>query len=189
MIRKPIAITVDTTAIEFHNPFLKIFTEMVKKGVIEIYVDNYQFIEKCKWDDIKKRDEIIEWINRYTKTPIEAFSLAEGAEFPAEINLGLEKEQKIELKVRKIHSPEVKSLEFCKLSKFVDFRILTTHIKNSRDYFVTNNTKDFIDYGKQKNKRREQFESAFPGLKIRKLDMQFIDELRENISKDCLYLE
>ena len=83
--------------------------------------------------------------------------------------------------MRKIHSQEVKSLEFCKLSKFVDFRILTQHIKNGRDYFVTNNSKDFINFGKEKDKRRKQFENEFQGIKIRMLNEEFIEELENKI--------
>jgi len=49
------------------------------------------------------------------------------------------------------------------------------------NFFVTNNSKDFIDFGKQKNKRRKQFESAFPGLKIRRLDAEFVKELKKEI--------
>ncbi len=179
MTKKP-TITLDTNTINLDNPVLKILTEMVKKGVIEIYVDDYQFIEICKWNN-KKRDNIIEWVNRYTKTPIEAFSLAEEVKFPAEINSGLDKEQNIELQVRQIHSSEVKSLEFCKLSKYVDFRILTTHIKNGRAYFVTNNSRDYIDFGKEKDKKRKQFENKFQGISIRELNIKFIDDLKKLI--------
>lgn len=181
MAKKPITITLDTSTIDLNNPCLKILTEMAERDIIEIYTDGYQFIEKCNWRDVKKRNEVTEWIHRHTKTPIEAFPLAEGAEFPVEVNSILKKEQEIELKVRKIHSQEVKSLEFCKLSKFVDFRILTQHIKNGRDYFVTNNSKDFINFGKEKDKRRKQFENEFQGIKIRMLNEEFIEELENKI--------
>lgn len=188
MTKKQIRLTLDTSAIDLQNPCLKTLTEMQKNGAIEIYIENYQCIEKCQWHDSENKDKTIEWINRYTKTPIEAFLLAEGAEFPNKVNLELETEQKIELKVRRIHSPEVQTLECCKLSKYTDFRILTAHIKNCRDYFITNNSKDFINFGKQKNERRKQFESTFVGLKIRQLNSEVIEELKKEISNRVVIL-
>ena len=73
MAKKPITITLDTSTIDLNNPCLKILTEMAERDIIEIYTDGYQFIEKCNWRDVKKRNEVTEWIHRHTKTPIEYF--------------------------------------------------------------------------------------------------------------------
>jgi len=58
------------------------------------------------------------------------------------------------------------------MNKWTDWKILTFHILNKRDYFVTKDERGYIKDG-----RKEKFESTF-NIKIRKLDDKFISELK-----------
>ena len=93
-------------------------------------------------------------------------------------------------KVRAIHSPEFRGDKFKNLNdlspekqynKSNDWQLLSRHIYHNRDFFVTNDKSGFIREGKNdtEDKKKKRFESEFGGLKIRKLNGNFIKELKE----------
>lgn len=58
-------------------------------------------------------------------------------------------------------------------SHFNDLQILASHIMKRRDFFITQNSNDFMTKGK-----KEKLEKKISGLKIRLMDDQLIKELK-----------
>ena len=94
----------------------------------------------------------------------------------------MEENKKVFGKVRGIHSPEYSGESFFKtlskgkqISMWNDWSILTYHILNRRDFFVTMDKRGFINNGK-----KEKFEEEFKehGLRIMELNEEFIKELK-----------
>ena len=51
---------------------------------------------------------------------------------------------------------------------------------NSYDYFITKNTRDFINKGKELGVKQKEFEEEF-NIKVRELDECFIEELKNTV--------
>lgn len=85
-------------------------------------------------------------------------------------------EKEIEKRVKKVLFKHNSSENLIEENDHIDCRLLTLHIATKGDYFVTNNTKDFIRLGKRDIKA--ELENEFPGLKIRELNETFINELK-----------
>lgn len=192
-----IKITLDTCAIELENPIINELMNFREQGLVKLFVEIYSELEKEKWTNIK-READLHWITRYCHQDPGAFTLPPNVDIVRAIENArgytFEDEINTDLKIRKIHSPEIKNIGSLPpgksgLGKYSDWQILTNHIMNKRDYFLTKNTRDFINKGRQMGLRRKLLENQFPGLKIREPDQEFIKEIKEELKKRNLNKE
>jgi len=176
-----ITITLDTSCLDLRYPELHELKELKDKSQIELWMELDTEYEKEQWENIGIKNEVLLWMYSNVRCEKYAYEIPEGRTLEDVEPFGLSEFEEIYKKVRAIHSPEfkrLKRLEFLKTSKkrinkHIDWTILTLHILRKRDFFVTKDSKGFINNGK-----KEKFETEF-GIQIRKLDQKFIDELKE----------
>ncbi|MDD5132973.1 MAG: hypothetical protein PHD81_03435 [Candidatus Nanoarchaeia archaeon] len=186
-----IKITLDTSVIDPNNLIIKQLVEWRDKKVVKIYVELHSVLEIENWKN-KKREEKLLWIERFGHQDKEVFEIPEGMDVISTIEKGrgftFDQENKTELGVRSVHSPETKRLSDLPpgkkgLSKYVDWQIFTSHIMHKRDFFVTKNTREFIHLGKQLGVRLKRYESLFKNIKIREPNESLINEIKKELDK------
>ncbi len=189
-----IKVTLDTNVIDPDNPIIKKLERYESKGVLRFYCDWEVIFEKQNLKTIDSREKALNWIDLHCAREKGAHFLPYSSDPKRIIKLieqtqgwTFDEENESESKIRKIHSPEVKDIgkfdQKSLLNKNNDWKILLHHVMNRRDFFVTNNTRDFINFGKEIGERLSQFDKSFPGIKIVCLDEKFIEKIDEEIKK------
>lgn len=190
-------ITLDTCCYDARCYYAEVkeLKKLHEKGEIEVWVDHIAYFEKEQYAPSNKESYIkhckdMAMIHGFNHKDIYMQEIPEDKTIDEVLSYDQVKYDEISKKVRAIHSPEfrgdksknLKDLSLKKQNnKWNDWRLLSRHIYHNRDFFVTNDESGFIREGKNdtEDKKKKKFESEFGGLKIRKLNGNFIKELKE----------
>ena len=174
-----IDITFDTSCYDKESK--KLFDELrnlQKQGKIKMWHEGYSEIETERWISPNNSD-VKELFRTHSDRKIEAFhipvSIAEDMPkvskyFDEQLGYTSKELNDAHTIIDDILHPEGFGGKTA-INKYLDGKILAKHIVRKRNYFVTKD-KGFI-----KNDRKEKLEKQFPGLKIRLLNKDLIEEL------------
>lgn len=176
-------ITLDTSCMDKSSlRLLHKLKNLEKQDIIDIQHNVYAEIETNRWisDDKSKVQKTVNEVSKAILTaasiPLEAQKNSEKTVEYLEKHRGYSVNQliKIESRVLNVLFPQGFHKNDIK-SDYIDIRMLSEHIAGKRDIFVTKNKKHFITGG-----RKEKLEQEFPGLKIRFLNEELIEELKSD---------
>jgi len=179
---KIIELTLDTCCYSKKTESLvRDLKELEKQGLIHLYYERWSKTEMDNWKGPAK-PSIIHLMNVTSKCKNDACAI------PAEIEGDINKKWEHLEKIRGFSSKEKKEI-FTKVNKIInpagldgkkmlnkygDARILAYHILRNRDIFVTLDEIAFFHNGKNRI-----LEEEFPRLKIRMLNNELINEIKE----------
>jgi len=190
-----ITVTLDTNC--FDKKCNKELTELRKlhaEKKIEVLVYLNAYLEKKQYKASEKESRIKHCRDMASmagfKLEIYAKEIPDNKTIDEVLAYDKEKYNEIFKKVRKIHSPEYRGDKFKtfkdlslekKINKLNDWQMLARHIYQNRNFFVTNDERGFIRENRKdtQDKRKKRFESEFSDLKIRRLNAEFIEELKD----------
>lgn len=178
-----ISVTLDNSCFDKTSfPLIKELIKLKRNNLIGLWIEGLTRLELERWkgfEDLGVKDLLDIDIN----LKYEAFHMPlEVAEDPIKLIQYSEQQAGYKLKDlneihisidRIIHSEGFGGKK--DINKYVDGKILAKHIIRNRTFFVTKDKSAFINNGK-----REKLEEKFPGLKIRFLNEEFIDELKQS---------
>lgn len=190
-----ITITLDTNCFEEkYNAELEELKKLRVKGEIEVLVYLEAYDEKKQYEAssiIKSKIKRAKGIAKMMGFTLDIYAkeIPDDKTIDDVLSCDRGKYNEIFKKVREIHSPEFggdkfknfKDLSLKKqINKLNDWRMLSLHISDNRDIFVTNDLSGFIRESKsdKDDKKKKRFESEFSGLHIRRLDNFFLEELK-----------
>lgn len=174
-----INITFDTSCYEKESK--KLFDKLKnlqQNGKIKMWHEGYSEIETERWVN-PNNSEVKELFKTHSDRKIEALfmpldiaedSLKTLKYFDEKLGYTLKESNEVHTIIDKILHPEGFYGKTA-INKYIDGKILAKHIVRKRSYFVTK------DKGFVKNCKKEKLEKQFPGLKIRILNEDLIDEL------------
>ncbi len=159
--------------------FLK-FLEKLKKQNLSKEILNAKILEAIK------KNEKAQIIAAGIEQPNDVFELSEYEDAGEEIDKkrGYTDKDFMEvfMKVKKIYEPSIKNIDFHNENQYLDIYHLTWSILNKADFFVTNDGHGFFKVEEEKRFLEKMEFSKELGIKVRKLDKAFIQEIEMLLS-------